>query len=230
MNYPNITFTCTTFNRLPLFLKTMDSFLETCLDKDLITEWIVSDDGSKDQDLQVMKNLYPFLAIHRNPKRGQASNLNNLFSKVNTEWFFHCEDDWLFNIKDNYIRKLFDIVLENSDIKNATLRHWEGGVERKTISGMKFNIHVHNPDVPRREHEKNDAWWCGYTLNPGLQHRPTIDLLGKYNESEIVKRTWDRPQAQMYFALGFKRANLLGHYIEHIGDNQSAYKFRGSSF
>lgn len=231
MIYPNLTFTMTTFNRLPLFIETMNSFLETCLDKFLIKEWIISDDGSSDEDLQAMQSLYPFLTVLRSPRKGQAANLNYLFSKVTTEWFFHCEDDWRFIKKGHYLERLFDVAFDSSENKNVVLRHWEGGELKKTKSGIDYNVHVHDPDVPRQVHTKNDAWWCGYSLNPGLQHLPTIRLLGKYDEStDISKRTWDRPQAQMYFALGLKRANLLGHYIEHIGEGKSAYKFRGSSF
>lgn len=229
--YPQLTFTMTTFNRYRLFQKTLDSFLSMCLDKDLISSWIISDDGSSEEDLQKMQNNYPFLQIYRNPGKGQASNLNNLFSKVETLWFFHCEDDWLFRVKDNFLRKAMDIALENEDIKNITLRHWIGGEERKTANGMRFNVHVYNPDALQREICKTDAWWCGYTLNPGIQNKMTVDLLGKYDEKfPIDRRQWDREQARMYFHLGLKRANLLGNYIEHIGEEKSAYKLRGSPF
>lgn len=226
--YPKITFTMTTFKRFKLFVTTMNSFLDTCLDRDLICKWIVSDDGSDPVYIKMMKTLYPFLTIVKNPGIGQAANLNNLFSLVDTEYFFHSEDDWLFKVKDNYIWKMMDVMFENPKIKNITLRYWEGGESAITSTGVPYNIHIYNPDVPKEEICKNDAWWCGYTLNPGMQHKPTVDLLGKYDEAlNPHKRNWDRPQAIKYSELGLKRGNLLNpNYIEHLGDSQSAYTIR----
>lgn len=229
--YPNIVFTCTTFNRMDLFIKTIDSFLSTCKDKDLISRWLIGDDGSSEQDLQNIASLYPFVEIFRNPKKGQAANLNNLWSKVDTEWFFHCEDDWLFTRKDNYIRKLFDIIEKENNVRNATLRHWEGKTKlcrsKEAREKFEYVIHHYDPDASLEESFCTDCYWCGYTLNPGLQHKPTINLLGKYDESiNISSRKWDRPQAQKYYSLGLQRASLKGHYIEHLGEYKSAYELK----
>lgn len=226
--YPKITFTCTTFNRLKLFIETMDTFLDTCLDKYLISEWLVGDDGSSYLELQMMQKRYPFLKILQNPKKGQASNINHLWSHVNTEWFFHCEDDWHFHKSDTYIKHLFDVVFDDEKIRNATLRHWEPDIIKTTRSGVRYGVHRYLPDTSKEAMRKADSWWCGYTLNPGLQHKPTVEILGRYDESYwIGSRYWDRPQAIRYYELGFKRGNLMGHYIEHIGEGQSAYNLRG---
>src|SRR4030065_367812 len=239
MNYPKIDITLTTYKRRDLFEKTLDSFLQTCQDFDLVNRWLVGDDGSSQKDLNWMKKRYPFLDIQRNPSKGQASNINNLFARVETEWFFHFEDDWIFLKKDNYIRKLFDIVFDNEKVKNATLRFWTGSEKdiKETKTGTKYFIHNYLPiresRMQRRLSQEEqqrikhaDALWCGYTLNPALQHKPTIELLGRYDESVINKRSWDRPQAVKYYELGYKRANLLEKYIEHIGENNSAYDIR----
>ena len=239
VKYPKIDITLTTYKRRDLLQKTMESFLNTCLDFDLVNRWLVGDDGSSKEDIKWMKEKYSFLTIYQNSKKGQASNINNIFSKVETDWFFHMEDDWLFLKKDNYIRKLFDIVFDNELIKNATLRFWTGDKKdiRQTPNGTQYFIHNYLPVRPSRvqkrlsEKEKQrikeaDALWCGYTLNPSLQHKETINKLGRYNEEIIFKRNWDRPQAIKYYELGYKRANLMENYIEHIGENNSAYDIR----
>lgn len=237
MSYPKIDLTITTFKRRDLFERTMDSFLDTCLDLNLINRWLVGDDGSSSQDLFLMKSKYPFLIICNNPKQGQASNVNNLFSKVGTEWFFHMEDDWLFVKRDNYIQKLFDIVFEDELIRNATLRLWKGENSQKTKTGVDYFVHDFLPlsryqiknmtEEERRKVNQADAMWCGYTLNPSLQHKATVDRLGKYDENfDIKKRSWDRQNAIKYYEIGFKRANLLDKYIEHIGEENSAYNIR----
>lgn len=240
MTYPKINLTITTFDRRFLFQKTMDSFLDTCQDLDLINRWLIGDDGSSRQDIVWMQKKYPFLTIYKNPNIGQASNLNHLFSKVETEWFFHMEDDWLFLKKDNYIRKLFDIVLEDLSIKNATLRFWKGEDIRTTITGIKYFVHSYKPiskfrngllpKEQQKQRQESNCNWYGYTLNPSLQHKPTIDLLGLYNESfNFRQRIWDKPIAKKYLKMGLKTANILDNYIEHIGEGNSAYGVRRRS-
>lgn len=226
MNYPRLTFTITTFKRPHLFKRTMESFLETCNDLDLFDVWLIGDDGSPEEEIQDMIGDFPFFNVLKNPRQGQASNLNNLFSHVKTEWFFHCEDDWLFQVKDSYIRKLLDIVLENSLIKNAILRSWRNGEEAITSKGIKYNIHRYDPTVSEEDSRVSDSWWYGYSLNPGIQHKPTIEFLGKYRENMVSRRKWDKEIALKYRESGLRRANLIGNYIEHIGQDESAYKLR----
>lgn len=225
-DFPKITFTMTTYQRLQLFLRTMESFMSTCMDRDLIQEWIICDDGSSDRDLETMKNKYPFLTIIRNPGAGQASSINHLFSKVRTMYFFHCEDDWLFRIPDHYIRKCMSVMFHDPYIRNVTLRYWETGIAEMTSDGIEYYLHKYDPTVPKEDGFKTNSWWYGYTLNPGLQHKPTVDELGKYDESDTCKRHWDKKQAKIYLLKGYKTANLTAPYIEHLGDGCSAYKIR----
>ena len=53
-----LTFTITTCKRFDLFEKTINSFLNCCLDIDLIDEFIGVDDNSSKQDRKQMKKLY----------------------------------------------------------------------------------------------------------------------------------------------------------------------------
>jgi len=223
-SYPKICFTITSGRRFNLFVKTMGSFLDCCLDRDLIVRYICSDDRSSKEDLGRMKELYPFLEIYSSLRSGQAANLNNVFSKVDTDFFFHCEDDWLFVKKDNFLRKLFDITNSDNRLKNVTLRHWKCVYVKR--NGVEYRMHVHftkdrlaynDPLVLR-----TDCMWYGYSLNPGLQHLPTVRQLGPYDEefeknNPKVPQYFDRPQAQKYMEMGLKRANLVENYVEHIG-------------
>jgi hypothetical protein len=245
-DYPKITFTITTSRRLDLFKCTTDSFFYTCMDKDLITDWIISDDGSSTEDIAEMQRMCPEFTILRSPGKGQAENLNNLFAAVKTPIFFHCEDDWLFIKKDNYIRKMLDVMADDETIKNVTLRYWQGGeVESQKTLGLRYNVHKFgqfyhgdlSPEAIQEKTDKTDCNWYGYTLNPGLQHLPTIKRLGPYVPwskpvgyyhdpglgEEDYSRFFDRAQAIKYLTMGFKRANLLNQYIQHIGADNSAY-------
>src|SRR5581483_3240428 len=52
-----IIFTITTCKRFDLFTSTMNSFLNCCLDLNLIDEWICIDDNSNETDRESMKKL-----------------------------------------------------------------------------------------------------------------------------------------------------------------------------
>jgi hypothetical protein len=52
-------------------------------------------------------------------------------------------------------------------------------------------------------------------------------LLGVYDEKHSIKgdrgRFFDRPQAEKYWRLGFKRANLMRDYVVHTGEGRAVY-------
>lgn len=225
MIYPKIEFTMTCGRRLDLFMETMDSFLENCLDQDLITRWILSDDGSNPEDLINIKLKYPFFEIYSHNFSSQAANLNFLFNQVKTEWFFHCEDDWRFIKKDNFIRKMFDVAFTDNRIKNVVLRYWNGPYVK--IGDVEYRLHVYHPNGALSVVEFNDWRWFGYSLNPGLQHLPTVKLLGEY-PTDVTglphPRYFDRPPAVAYRMLDYQRANLMEAYIFHTGHGRSVYE------
>jgi len=225
MEYPRITYTMTTGKRFNLFYRTMKSFMETCEDKDLIDRWIISDDGSNQTDLKNMKDMYPFFEVYAAPYHGQNNNLNFLFNKVETEWFFHGEDDWLYLKRDHYIRKMFDVINTDPKIKNITLRPWIGDIRCLPETDVYYNIHHYKPGAGSMK--STNCEWFGYSLNPGLQNKPLLDHFGPYpsefNGKGAYARYWDRTHAQQYMEEGYTAANLVGPYIEHIGWEDSTY-------
>ena len=222
-SYPKITYTMTTGKRLGLFYATMRSFFDTCLDLDLIERYIISDDGSSEEEFKMMQEMYPNFEVYRSPRHGQQNNLNFLFSLVKTEWFFHGEDDWLYCKRDNYIRKMFDVVETNSKIRNITLRPWIGDI--REINNFRYNIHRYRPGAGTMK--TTNCEWFGYSLNPGLQYKPLLDHFGPYpsdfNGQGAYARYWDRHHAEKYLNEGYVAANLVDSYIYHIGELKSVY-------
>lgn len=212
----------TTCRRLEFFKRSMASFVATCQDLPLISRWIVMDDGSSDADIHQMQTLYPFLEIHKNKGKGQASALNSLFDMVRTEWFFHTEDDWLYLRSEKYITKLLAMCQEDSRIRNASLRNWEGLRCHGDKFGIDYNMHEY---LGRGDGSKNNCQWYGYSLNPGIQHHPTVKMLGKYRTDHPKEcRRWDRVPAKRYYLLGYKSANVIERHIDHIGHGHSIYQ------
>lgn len=218
--YPKVTLIMTSGKRPELFIRTVESFLENCLDRDLIKEWICCDDDTDKKSLDRIKRKYPFIKIYPSPNHNQASSLNFLLSRVRTEWFLQTEDDWQFIKKDNFIRKMFDIAFDDEKIKSVGLRFWEGIFVKS--NDLEYRVHAYLPDEKGDGGWKNNWGWYGYSLNPSLQHLSTIRKLGKYSE-EITERGFDKEIAKGYYDSGYRVANLNGEYIRHIGEAKSLY-------
>ncbi len=220
MNYPKITFAVTTCKRIDLFEKMLESFIENCEDLDLITDWVLADDNSSIQDIRRMMVMHPAFELRHGQVRGQAANLNRLIDTIKTEWWFHCEDDFLFTRKGHFIRDMFHVAHDDERIKNVVLRGWKGAYIKH--GDLEYYMHIYNRAGDPKMNPVNDWNWFGYSLNPGLQHLPTVKKLGRYNE-KIITREFDRPIAERYWSMGYKRANLMEAYIEHEGQGKSVY-------
>lgn len=169
-----ITFTITTCKRYDLFEKTMNSFINCCLDIMMIDEFIGIDDNSSEDDRQKMKVLYPFMKwINKKPEeKGHLNSMNMIIDIVKTEYLLHMEDDWLFyeqtelikpaleilnqekiiqidNIPDdqNINKKIIKQVLFNRNYTEIKERDTMGGYLCKTSTGLPYVIHEHYNSV-----------------------------------------------------------------------------------
>lgn len=228
MRFPKITCTMTMGRRLDMFMTTMESFMECCLDLDLIDRWVVNDDRSSAEDLRIIKEKFPFLEIIKADRPGQAAALNNLFNQVDTEFTYHHEDDWQYMRKCHFIRNCFDIMATDSRIKNVILRKWDGIYTR--VGNVEYRLHIYDPNLAPKIAEINNFQWYGYSLNPGIQHIPTIYRLGEYRVAKagdnVAARHFDRPVAYKYMKLGLLRASVIEKHIEHIGWSESIYDLK----
>lgn len=215
IQYPKVTLTMTCGRRLGLFVRTMRSFLDCCLDLDLIDRWVLNDDRSSREDIAFIATEFPQFEIHQANRPGQAAAINNLFSMVETEYFFHLEDDWYFLRKAHYIRECYDIMQNHNRVRNVVLRKWMPVF----VKDGELSYYVHVYDKSRSAPEEylvTDCTWWGFSLNPGLNHKPTIDELGPYDET-LESRIFDKPIAKKYWELGYLRANLVEPSMFHMG-------------
>jgi hypothetical protein len=220
--HPQVDFTMTCGRRLDLFVRTMDSFLAKCQDRDLIARWLVSDDRSSEDDLRVMRERYPFLDIEQCPTPGQPASLNRLFARVRTEWFVHWEDDWETVRPGHFIREAVEIARADTRIRNVVFRGWKGPWIKDGT--LEYRVHVYNRYCHEIEEALENDWcWFGYSLNPSLQHLPTVRLLGQYDET-ATNRYFDRAIATRYMEAGLLRANPIPKYVEHIGEENPAWE------
>lgn len=229
---PLVTLTITTCKRLPLFIRTMESFMRSCVDKHLIKEYVCVDDNSSDSDREIMRARFPFFRyIFKGPdEKGHAKSMQKLaLESVNTPYSFHMEDDWLF-LNPISLSDLIEIMTDASGVgvrqvcinKNYTEvpeRRIVGGEEKFTPGNLRYFIHEH----AKTEHEKckflskhgfhsNCSYWPHYTLQPSLIN---TDIFKEIEYEEC--RHFERVFANKYEAMGWKTAFHQEVNCRHIG-------------
>jgi len=187
-----IMLTITTCKRFDLFEKTINSFLNCCLDIDKIDHWLCVDDNSSQEDRNKMKKQYPFFEyIWKNEdQKGHYVSMNMIRDYAlenNAEYLLHMEDDFHFIQKRNYVGDSLKIFNEDKKIGQVLFninyaevelskRKCKGGFLKKAKDGSRYYIHEHY-DTNSKEYanflEKYKGYGtCGYW--PHFSFRPSI--------------------------------------------------------
>lgn len=231
-----ITITSTTCKRLDLFKKTINSFLECCLDfeKFEIDKWLVMDDNSSQEDRDEMKKLYPFMTFYNksHAQKGHARSINLMLRHVNTPYLFHLEDDWQFYYKDNFFTLLYQVLQEKEEYKQVLLNNMYGEIpeheqliggywNRVAESGLNYIVHEYTATEEEKtafnrkwQFKPNCAYWPHFSFRPGLSKVQLFRDLGEFNED-----VWhfEMNYAHKYVAKGYKTCFLPGMVCKHIG-------------
>ena len=126
-----------------------------------------------------------------------------MYSKITTEYFFHCEDDWLF-CDFNFIEKSFNILNTNEKIIQVWLR------DKNDTNGHPIES-CNNKDYNLLCLDYLNAW-NGFSFNPGLKRLKDYKLIESY------EKIGHEPDLSIkYKELGYRAAILNKKYIEHIG-------------
>jgi hypothetical protein len=213
----------TTCQRLEYFHKTVKTFFKHCLDADEICRVIVSDDRSSEADRLDMLAKYPdFEFVWRSC--GHPASLRPLFEMVNTEFFFHLEDD------RPMLRDLDLLSMSIQVMNEAGLDSFISGLnigfrtnEVRNLMGrpeVRYYIHKYVPDGRFcSEWGLGDTSWPGFYLAPGLHRTRSIQSI----PYEAVPQH-ERSYALRYEAAGRKVAFNCGRSIFGHLTEISAYK------
>jgi GR25 family glycosyltransferase involved in LPS biosynthesis len=224
-----ITFTITTCKRYDLFEKTMNSFLNCCIDYILIDEWVCVDDNSAEEDLNKIYQKYPFFTIIKKTpsQKGHAKSMNIIKNYVKSPYIFHMEDDWQFFAKCKYISNLLKVlefegpkcgqVLVNKNYAEILDIDIVGGGVNATNNNIVYLQHEYYQGEDLEKNNKrglNCFYWPHYSLRPSLLRKSMIDDIGDYNESAAH---FEMEYAHRYVQKGYHSCFLDGIYCKHIG-------------
>ena len=231
-----ILFSITTCKRYDLFEKTMNSFINTCLDCELVDYWLCVDDNSSEEDRKKMQQKYPFFNfIWKSPsEKGHYVSMNMIYKK-NMEGYtynLHMEDDFHFVQKRNYITESIKVLQEPGKIGQVLFNrnyaevemfkvYIPGGILKLTKDGMRYIIHEHY-DTESEEYAKfiekhkghgTNCYWPHFSFRPSLLKTSMLKDIGEfYNTSHF-----ERAYANEYNDKKYVSAYLDTFSCIHIG-------------
>jgi hypothetical protein len=219
----SVTLFITACNRPDLLKQTLESFLK--YNTYPITKCIIVEDSDKINinDFAIEMCPFPVEIIYNNKNIGQLESIEIGYSKIDTEYIFHCEDDWEF-FKPGFIEISKNILDRDSSVVTVWLRaHNDTSchpIEQIDRGGYKYMI------------TNFGKLWHGFTLNPGLRRLadykkfapwketcyPYIEGFGVLNEPDL---------SVLYYKNGYRGAitNDPEGLVRHIGWGRHIKRF-----
>lgn len=251
-----VTLSITTCKRFDLFEKTIRSFYDKCLDRELIRTIHHFDDSSSEEDREKMRNLISSLFVgceireyHFNADSFESTKRHCC---VMNEWIrimkgtpvfnFHLEDDWVFK-SEFQISILVNLLEENSDIAYVGVSQFlrEFPDEINPVLKGDFWKWYYNPerellcnlflDKKAMEKENVDGFWCYFINWPYFGFRPGIWDTRKLKEIDSMNCQIDGSfELDFAYRLSKKYVSYctIDSVCDHIG-TYSAYDLNNSS-
>lgn len=218
----NVTVVITACGRTDLLEQTLYTFFK--FNTYPITKVIIVEDSGKQQDFRQVQNLVPteldFIINKENI--GQVKSIDAAYSKVETDYIFHCEEDWEF-FKPGFIEKSFEILKTNPKLITVWLRGYNDTKNHAIMTDEKYqlanNDYYYLMDGARKKH------WCGFTWNPGLRRTSDCMLFHPYQNLEVRKlknglSILGEIDLSIYYQEAGYRAAITSQeegYVRHIG-------------
>lgn len=222
----DVTVIITAHNRTDLLEKTLESFFKFNLYP--IKKIIIVEDSGIPQNFEKIKLLsnIPLEIIINEKNIGQIASIDKAYSKVDTDYIFHCEEDWEF-FKEGFIEKSFEILNTNPKIFTVWLRAHNDTNNHPIEKDTKYPI-LNSIDYYFLMNQYHKKHWCGFTFNPGLRRTADCMIFHPYNQLEVIieknglRLMGEKDMSIYYQRLGYRAAitnNELG-YVKHIGNRK----------
>ena len=229
----DITICLTSCGRFDLLEKTISS-LVSYWDGQPPAEFLIHEDSGK-IPTELAIDLNRFLKRHWQIEAqwnvstyaGQVNAIDSLYTRVQTPYIFHCEDDWEF-YQEGFITDSKAVLMQDRSIYTVWLRHPSDRNGHPVLNGVR---ETYGSNVRFQEMAVNyRKVWHGMTWNPGLRRLSDYKAAGHF--ADFCKwNSKDHIQAEMAFnerykSLGFKAATLCRGFVKHIGHLKSTKRLQ----
>ena len=206
-----VTLFITACNRPDLLKRTLESFIKYNtypIEKCIITE---DSDQTNNNDFAIELCPFPVEIIYNGKNMGHYYSIENGYSKITTEYIFHCEEDWEF-FKPGFIEKSLEVLQKDSKVITVWLRRDSG-----------HPVEVENQGGYHYMETNYYGVWHGFTLNPGLRRLSDYTKFAPWTES-CKSYMWhgilDESSLSMFYHHNGYRGAILDDpegFVRHIG-------------
>lgn len=210
--YSNVTLVLTSCNRLDLLKKTIGSIPKEILSK--IPKKILVDDSANLECFSVLKKenesgyLVGWTLLLNEEKLGQAGSIDRAYSKVETDYVFHCEDDWIFDEFD-FVKPSLQILEKYDNLVQVTFR--------------KDSPHPTHDEIYEVGDLSFKVLIPGYNGWPGFTYNPNIFRFSAYKQLGTCVGMSEKDVGIFYKNLGLYTAALEKRVVSHLGDGRHVY-------
>ncbi|WP_299821849.1 hypothetical protein [uncultured Pontibacter sp.] len=213
-----VTFVLTSCGRIDLLKRTMSSFLK--FNTYPIEKYFIIEDSGNSHVLEELNDEFgSFCSIlFNNPKLGHLGSVDKVYSLVNSEYIFHCEDDWEF-YRPGFIEDILTVLGSDPKVKHVGIRsiHHEMLIHHERILYEEWPINIGGIKCYKAymaNIEEEDL--TGFSFNPTVVRLSDYKLAQKYsflkNENGI---------SEFYKEKGFYTVYLENDAVKHIGWDRS---------
>jgi glycosyl transferase family 2 len=198
----------TSCGRLDLLAQTLSSFRAF----NVGGKYLISEDSTDASVVDQIKKTYPDATVLSGPERlGLMGSIDRLYSRVETKYLFHLEDDWEFNgpIAWQAAIEMLDV---RADVAHVCVRDfaevkpkYQARSEPATAGGREFRI------MDCDSHPEFFAW----SSNPGLM------ALSTYRRYAPFGRLMHDQMSGRMKRDGLRQAFLLPGVTHHIGQGRN---------
>jgi len=205
-----VTFVLTSCGRFDLLEQTLSSFFR-CNDAPIARYILVEDSGDEAVQRVVAKFPETIELILNRPKLGQMASIDLAYSRIETPYIFHCEDDWEFT-RSGFIQQSMRLLEAFDDVVMVALRSPEDAPPEaleqslETYQGIRFR--------PMASASRPE--WFGMSFNPGLRRLRDYRRVGAYTAIGEEKNL-----SLHYKALGYRMLMLEDGGVYHLGNDRT---------
>lgn len=212
----NISFVITSHNRLDLLERTINSIPKVVRDS-IETKIIIDDSGCADAHRKISDKYGDEYLCLLTDAKCHPKSVDLAYSRIHTDYVFHCEDDWIFDVCDDFILNALDILEYDANAFQVTFRQDE---VHPLVDETK------NTDNGTVYKQRVFGWrnqWYGFTYNPSVLRLDDYFSVMPYfprQEHEIAKSYYELP------IIGSTRSSvaLLGcGGVRHIGRRRHTF-------
>lgn len=219
-----VTVVVTSCNRFDLLDQTLESFFK--YNRFPIFHTIIVEDGAEHSiDLESKYRDKNIEWISTGKRVGQIAAIDYAYSRVNTPYIFHMEDDWEF-FRSGFISKSMEVLVKHPKCLQVYLRAHDD-----------TNNHPIEPTVycekdvlwqKMAEQYINNLEWNGFSFNPGLKRTSDYVLTNGYGAIHEFDHSY-QGRSESEISKFYKRMNYYAGifscyegtgYVRHIGDGR----------